>query len=250
MISIHIEGMTGEEVREQMKALLGWATASVENRINFGAALAQAAVQTYEPDADDEAEVNEDIVQNVDTGATDGLDSAGEAWDEAIHSPNRTTTKDGRWRLKKGAVRPENGEAAGSKSASSDTASDGGESGASTDGTITSSTTTATTSTAPNAASPSDEEDEFAAFANAMKTEEPVVEAEPVEVPARTWTDADLSKLCNMAAQKLGGGDPVKKIIATYTPEGEVPHSRNVPLESREDFAQAIEATAGIEYAG
>ena len=221
-IKIEIVAFNAEEARQEMRSLLFpfdsegdcdlGPFAAVKNRIDFAAA-AKAQVQTYEPDASDEAEVNEDIVQNVDTGATDGLDSAGEAWDEAIHSPNRTTTKDGRWRLKKGAVRPEPTEAASEPAAT-------------------------------------DEEDEFAAFANAMKTEEPVAEAEPVEVPARTWTDADLSKLCNMAAQKLGGGDPVKKIIATYTPEGEVPHSRNVPLESREDFAQAIEATAGIEYAG
>ena len=39
MISIQIDGMTGEEVREQMKALLGQATAPVENRINFAAAV-------------------------------------------------------------------------------------------------------------------------------------------------------------------------------------------------------------------
>ena len=88
-----------------------------------------------------------------------------------------------------------------------------------------------------------DEDDEFAAFAAAMKDE-------PAEVPARTWTDADLSKLGNQAVQKLGNADPVKAVIARFTPEDATAHSRNIPVDQREAFAQEIEKLAGITYAG
>ncbi len=70
------------------------------------------------------------------------------------------------------------------------------------------------------------------------------------ETAARVWTDADLSKLGNQAAQKLGNPDPIKQVIAKYTPEGEVAHSRNVPADQRGAFAAEIEALAGIEFAG
>jgi len=92
------------------------------------------------------------------------------------------------------------------------------------------------------------EDDEFAAFKEAAAVAEEV--AEEVEVPERTWTDADLGQLCNDAAVKLGNPAPVKALIAKYVPEGEVPHSRNIPNDQREAFAQEVEAEAGIEYVG
>lgn len=79
--------------------------------------------------------------------------------------------------------------------------------------------------------------DEFAAFATA---------AAPT---ARTWADADLSLLCNQAAQKAGSPDPVKAIIAKYIPEGVINHSREVPADRREEFARDVEATFGFQYA-
>ena len=87
--------------------------------------------------------------------------------------------------------------------------------------------------------------DEFAAFTEAAKESEEVP-----EVPERTWTDADLGQLCNDAAMKLNNPAPIKEIIAQFVPEDQVAHSRNIPADKREEFAQAVEAKAGIEYAG
>lgn len=85
------------------------------------------------------------------------------------------------------------------------------------------------------------EEDEFAAFATAAAPAAPV---------ARTWTDADLSKLCNQAAVKDGNPDRVRSTIAKYLPEGEVQHSRNIPAAQREAFASELETVVGITYEG
>jgi hypothetical protein len=52
--------------------------------------------------------------------------------------------------------------------------------------------------------------------------------------PARKWTDADLGALCNQAAVKLGDPAPIKAMIAEHVPEGQVPHSRNIPEDQRE----------------
>ena len=84
----------------------------------------------------------------------------------------------------------------------------------------------------------------------AAKQVQAVAEEAKASVPARKWTDADLGALCNQAAVKMGDPSPIKEIIAEYVPEGEVAHSRNIPDEKRDDFAKAIEAKAGIEFAG
>lgn len=87
------------------------------------------------------------------------------------------------------------------------------------------------------------EEDEFAAFATANS-------GTPAgTVAARNWTDADLSALCNQAAQKAGTPDPVKAVIADYVPANEIQHSRMVPNEKREEFARALESKIGFQYA-
>jgi hypothetical protein len=69
-------------------------------------------------------------------------------------------------------------------------------------------------------------------------------------VPARQYSDADLGALCNQAAVKLGDPSPIKEIIASYTPEGQVAHSRNIPADKRAEFVKAVETKAGIEFAG
>jgi hypothetical protein len=35
-----------------------------------------------------------------------------------------------------------------------------------------------------------------------------------------------------------------------YVPEGQVAHSRNIPEDKRAEFVAAVEAKAGIEFAG
>lgn len=162
------------------------------------------------------------------------VDSAGVPFDPELHTG--TKLKDGRWRAKKGMA-----EAAAAAAQAVPEPSPSADN--------------AGTDNASDAEASSDEpgeSDEFAAFYQAAaQTEQP---AEPVVVE-RTWTEADLSALCNQAVQKLGGPSgvaPVKEMIAKFMPEGsdQVPHSRHIPADKREEFAQAIEALAGIEFAG
>jgi hypothetical protein len=95
----------------------------------------------------------------------------------------------------------------------------------------------------PGAATvPAAEEDEFAQFASQA--------AAPSAPAARNWTDADLSALCNQAAQKDGNPERVKPLIAKYIPAGQVAHSRNIPAEQRENFAREVEQTIGIQFGG
>ena len=143
------------------------------------------------------------------------VDSAGVPFDPEIHTG--TKLKDGTWRAKKGMA----DKAAELKEAATDEEPTAEE----------------------PAAEPVEEDDEFAAFRDAADTAEP-------EPAPRKWTEADISKLCNQAAVKLGDPGPIKNIIAKYVPEGETPHSRNIPEASREAFAQEVESKAGIEYDG
>lgn len=169
------------------------------------------------------------------------LDAHGHPWSELLHATTKGTTKDGLWRMKPGVTRP------------------AAMPGFPTE-VITSTTTTGeeiqSADTVPTEAAPSEaptsveEDDEFAAFRAADAATAKVEEEAVASIPARKWTDADLGKLCNQAAVKLGDPVPVKEIIQQFTPEGEVAHSRNIPEEAREDFAKAVEAKAGIEFAG
>jgi hypothetical protein len=169
------------------------------------------------------AAVGEDIDRDVN----------GIPFDPALHTG--TKKKDGTWRMKKGAETPSS---TSTTSQVSETAVGAPEPAGSSQ----------TAEPASAAASPVDEEDEFAAFAAAAAK----VDAAKAEVvlPAREWTDADLGALCNQAAVKLGDPTPVKEQIARFVPEGEVAHSRNVPADKRAEFVAAIEAAAGIEFAG
>lgn len=158
-------------------------------------------------------------------------DANGVPFDTALHTG--TKKKDGTWRMKKGAETP----------SSTSTASLA-------NGTAAGATEPAGSSPIeePASAVASQEEDEFAAFREAAAKVDAA--ATPVVVPEREWTDADLGALCNQAAVKLGNPEPVKAQITKFVPEGEVAHSRNVPADKRAEFAKAIEAAAGIEFAG
>lgn len=159
------------------------------------------------------------------------VDAAGTPFDPDRHTGS--IVKSGLWRMKAGLSRgPGEGEDAIPKADGTGTTSDGPASDA---------------GEAATAATVEVEEDEFAAFTKANAEAEGAAAA---AVPERTWADADLSSLCAQAATKLGNADPIREIIANYTPEGETPHSRNVPAENRAAFAAEIEKAAGITYAG
>lgn len=151
---------------------------------------------------------------------SDDLDAHGHSWSAELHASTKAKTGADLWRMKPGATRP-----APMPGFPKDTG-------------------TASKPTATASATTVDDDDEFAAFAAAAGN--PV----PAAAKARKWTDADMSKLCNQAATKLGDPAPIKEVIADFVPEGSVPHSRNIAEEDREAFAQALEARAGIEFAG
>lgn len=167
------------------------------------------------------------------------VDSAGVPFDPERHTG--TKLKSGLWRMKKGFERPED-EAEPEDDARSDTgqSSAGSETPAqenpASDG---------PGQNAPTDASPSDEDDEFAAFRNAAAES-----AAPVQLAAREWSDADLSSLLNQAALKLGGPDEIRNVMGEFVPDGAVVHSRHIPADRREEFAQRIEKLADIEFAG
>ncbi len=174
-----------------------------------------------------------DVSSNV--SADDSIiDAHGHPWSAELHASTKAQTGAGLWRMKPGASRPE--PKPGFPKADGAT------------GTV---TTGAASLPSATAATPAvDDEDEFAAFRTAVEKSNAGDAAAVAAVPARKWTDADVGALCNQAAQKLGSAEPVKAIIADFVPEGAVPHSRNVLPDDREAFAKAIEAKAGIEFAG
>lgn len=169
--------------------------------------------------------------------ASGEVDAHGHPWSEDLHASTKGKTKDGLWRLKPGASRPDPLPGFPKEEA--------GNGGTGTPGPSAPepSTEAAPSGDAGPATAEADEDDEFAAFAT------PASDA-PADKPARSWSDADLSKLCNQAAQALGGPDKIRELIAKYVPEGSTAHSRNILEEDREDFAQSVESAAGIEFAG
>jgi hypothetical protein len=173
---------------------------------------------------------------STDTGE---IDAHGHPWSEALHASTKGKTKDGLWRMKVGVSRPAPLPGFPKDGAATGTASSGAGSPAG---------TSATTGSAGSAAG--EDEDEFAAFRAAAEKSNAGDAAAAASVPARKWTDADLGSLCNQAAVKLGDPAPIKAVIAEFVPEGQVPHSRNIPDDKREDFAKAVEAKAGITFAG
>lgn len=172
-------------------------------------------------------------------GTETELDSAGWPWSPDLHASTRGKTKEGLWRMKVGVARPDPKPGFPATAAAAEPAGTSASAGA------------AGTGAAPVApASSADEDDEFAAFRAANEAASATDAAAAASVPARQWTDADLSALCNQAAQKTGNPEPVKAIIARFTPEGQTPHSRNIPADQREPFAKAVESEIGIQFAG
>lgn len=173
------------------------------------------------------------------------IDAHGHPWNPDMHASTKGKTKDGLWRMKVGVSRPDPLPGFPKDEPSADT----GTSSETNTNSATSQTVTDQASV-PTATS-GDEEDEFAAFRAAADASTATDHAAAAAAPiVRPWTDADLGALCNQAAVKLGDPAPIKEIIGQYVPQGEVAHSRNIPPEKREDFAKAVEAKAGIEFAG
>ena len=162
------------------------------------------------------------------------LDTDGHPWSAELHAGTKGRNADGRWKMKVGVRRPDPAPGyplAETGNGGTGTKSDGAASGAG--------ASAPTLDAGP--VTPEDEEDEFAAFATSKPDAAPAV---------RSWSDADLSSLCNQAAQALGGPAKVKETIAEFLPEGATNHSRNIPVETREEFAVKLESVAGIEFAG
>lgn len=171
------------------------------------------------------------------------VDAGGWPWSADLHASTRGKTKDGYWRMKVGVTRPadkpgflpSNAAAAAPASPEPSPSASAGDAGA---------------ASTPAAEASSDDDDEFAAFREAAAKTDAEAGAAAAAVPARKWTDADLGALCNQAAVKLGDPSPIKEIIAKFVAEGEVAHSRNIAEDKRADFAAAVEAKAGITFAG
>lgn len=182
------------------------------------------------------------------TGASpsDGeIDAHGHPWNEAMHASTKGKTKDGLWRMKVGVSRPD--PLPGFPVEGADT---GTSSATSTNSATSAVATVGELGPAATDNAGSDDEDEFAAFRAAADASNAADAAAAASVPARSFSDADLGALCNQAAVKLGDPSPIKEIIAKFVPEGQVAHSRNIPVERREEFAQEVEAKAGIQFAG
>lgn len=177
----------------------------------------------------------------ADAGAADvsgEVDAHGHPWSAEMHAATKGTTKEGLWRMKVGVSRPAPMPGFPKTDAAPTAGAPASESGA------------ASAPSTPAATAPVEDEDEFAAFRAAADKSAGTDAAAAASVPARKWTDADLGALCNQAAVKFGDPAPVKAIIQEFVPAGEVPHSRNIPDDKREDFAKAVEAKAEITFAG
>lgn len=224
-VSIHIHEENAADAINQLRILLGSvgpaAVAVAAPKVSTAAAPAPVVEPSQASDAAD-----------LDDGT---VDAHGWPWSPDLHASTKGMTKDGLWRMKVGVTRPD--PKPGFPIGDTGTASTGEESNA--------------PATAPaETASPIEEDDEFAAFRQASEKLEAKDAEAKASIPARKWTDADLGALCNQAAVKLGDPGPVKAIIAEFVPAGEVAHSRNIPDEKRAEFAAAVEAKAGIEFAG
>lgn len=231
-------------VIELSPALMAMLSASVSGAAlaagGAGAAPAKAPAIPTSTANTAEIETGKDLeAKATDTvnGAVE-VDAHGHPWSADMHAATKGTTKEGLWRMKVGASRPDP-KPGFPKDAAPTAASPATENGA-----ASAPSTPAATATAE------EDDDEFAAFRAAADKAGAADAAAAASVPARKWTDADLGALCNQAAGKLGDPAPVKAVIAEHVPEGQVPHSRNIPEDRREAFAQAVEAKADIKFAG
>jgi hypothetical protein len=172
---------------------------------------------------------------------TGEVDAAGWPWSPDLHASTKGKTKDGLWRMKVGVSRPDPKPGFNPSPATGTSSETGTASATSGDATA--------QGTAPAATEAPAEDDEFAAFREAAAASDATDAAAAASVPtARQFSDADLGALCNQAAVKLGDPAPIKAIIAQFVPEGQTQHSRNIPADKREEFAQAVEAKADIKF--
>jgi len=206
-----------------------------------GTAIAAATVveakrSTTPPAAVEPERVDEPETQVVEEAPSGEIDADGHPWSASLHASTKAKTGAGLWRMKPGASRPAPlpgfPKVNGTGTSESGTASK------------------ATEAVAEQTVTPAiEEDDEFAAFMAAAKGADAVDEAAAAKVSTRSWSDADLSKLANQAATKLGDPVPVRELVTQFVPAGEPVHSRNIPASEREAFAVALEKKAGIEYA-
>ena len=234
--------VTSQAQLASVYALLG---AGVLNSIVNAAPAAPAPTAAAPSAADEQSGFAAEASPAADSGE---VDAGGWPWSADLHASTKGKTKDGLWRMKVGVSRPdpkpgfpvEDGSQASPDAATA------------TEPAGSSQTPAPESAPASQDGSPAagDEDDEFATFRAAAAKSDAEDAAAKASVPPRKWTDADLGALCNQAAVKLGDPSPVKEIIAQFIPEGQVAHSRNIPEDKRDDFAKAVEAKAGIEFAG
>jgi hypothetical protein len=243
-IKIEITGESADEVFVHLRALAG-TNAGTFSGFTIPNDLTYHDIKPL----DVQATLNETRSQTVEDSTLGSissddteLDAHGHAWSADLHASTRGKTKEGLWRMKPGAVRPDPKPGFPIEDASMSTESTG-------ETESTPSEAAPIVDAAPTEQAPA-EDDEFAAFraADAKLAEQDA--AAVASVPARKFTDADLSAVCNQAAVKLGDPAPVKALIAEFVPEGEIQHSRMIPDAKRADFVAAVEAKAGIEFAG
>lgn len=237
--------VTSQAQLASVYALLG---AGVLNSIVNAAPAAPAPTAAAPSAADEQSGFAAEASQGATETVADGeVDTGGWLWSADLHASTKRKTKDGYWRMKVGVTRPADkpgfpvasgaGAAAAASPEPSPSASAGDAGAAAASGAA--------------ASSPQvEEDDEFAAFREAAAKSDATDAAAAAAAPARKWTDADLGALCNQAAVKLGDPAPIKGLIAEYVAEGEVAHSRNIAEDKRAAFAAAVEAKAGISFAG
>jgi len=215
MVPVHVSKLTAVFALLAGAATVAIATGNVAAAAN-AASEPSPSVETAGTASTTAAPASSEANEN--TGTTD---AAGTIFDPARHTGS--IVKSGLWRMKTGMSRgPNEGEDSPTYVNPNATPAPA-----------------ATSTPAPSTAA--EEDDEFAAFRTAAAASAPV---------ARSWTDADLSKLCNQAALKAGGPDSVKAVIAKFAPEGAPQHSRSIPAENREAFAVEVETSHGIKYEG
>lgn len=263
-IRIEIFGESARDALDELKiiatALTGTASTMALTTGNVGTvnakqdtAAASVGPATFAPEnqvSDGDGSTAPTNVSPSDETADDEIDAHGHPWSANLHASTKGTTKDGLWRMKVGVTRPDP-----MPGFPQETASTPSETSTASPVTPVADTVTEPAGSTPTeapasvAASP-DEDDEFAAFQKAAAKADSEEASAKANVPTRKYTDADLGALCNQAAMKLGDPAPVRDLIAAHVPEGEVQHSRNVPEDRRAAFVTAVEAKAGIEFAG
>ncbi len=245
-INITIHGETADEALDHLRtvaaALLATTTESYMNHAKvLMTPYPEAAAKdvSMSPASTPTSAPAEATGSSVPEGA-EGVDAHGHPWSADLHASTGSKTKEGLWRMKPGVARPdplpgfpvETGNTAATGVTSTPTNGAAGEQAGS--------------ATGPSAgASAEDPDDEFAAFRAAAAANDANTAAASAPT-VRKFTDADLAVIANNAAVKLGDPQPVKDLIAKYVGEGNVAHSRNIPDDKRQAWADEIAARAGI----